>query len=338
MSALGWFALALGVVTLVMLRSLIAPMLVGAFFAGFTAPWTRRLAAKFGTRTRVAGFAAAMLTLLLILPVAILAVPIAGLITEGVQALTHGGSVSFVRQLTETGGGARPAAPTSAHDTWMRLWELSRQFAPGAASLMTRVLGTVSNAVLQILVLIASAYVFTAEGQPMLAVARRGSPLAPHDFDKLIDEAMEVARALLVGGLLTALAQAIVASVIYAALRVPNALLFAALTGVASMVPVVGTALVWIPLCLVLFGAGHVQAAVILGVCGLLVISTIDNVLRPFLGRIGAHSVHPLLLFTGVMGGLTTFGPWGLVLGPLVIALFVSAYRLHADVRTPAAK
>ena len=99
-----------------------------------------------------------------------------------------------------------------------------------------------------------------------------------------------------------------------ASLGVPNPVLFATLTGVASLVPAIGTALVWILLAGILLGAGHMRDAVILVVLGLGVISTIDNLLRPVLARFGNRTVQPFLLFLGVVGGITAFGPWGMVL------------------------
>ncbi len=324
----------LGVLALVTVRAFVAPMLVGAFFAALTAPIAKRLTA--GKHRHVAAFLTAALVILLVLPVAILAVPVAGLITEGLDAVTHGRPAELFRALTQGAGSHSAVAPQQT--TWERVGTLVQQFGPGAAALVTRLLGSLSSAVIQIFVLIASAYVCTAQGHAMMEIARRGSPLNPSHFDRLGRGALSVARAMLVGGLLTALAQALVSLVIYVIVGVPNAVVFAALTGVASLIPGVGTALVWVPLCAVLYGAGHVRSAAILVACGLLVISTVDNLLRPFLARVGADDVHPMVLFVGVMGGLVTFGAWGLVLGPLVLALFVSAYRLRAgepEVRAP---
>ena len=71
--------------------------------------------------------------------------------------------------------------------------------------------------------------------------------------------------------------------------------------------------------------------AVILAVLGVTVIATVDNVLRPFFSRLGAGKMHPLLLFLGIFGGLEAFGGWGIILGPLAVALFVAAFQLYAN-------
>lgn len=179
--------------------------------------------------------------------------------------------------------------------------------------------------------LVAWAYVFSANGEALVAVARRGAPLAPAHFDRILAESLRVARALLVGGLLTSAAQGLIAYAVYAALGLSNAAGLAALTGVASTVPVVGSALVWLPVCGVLVGAGRAREAAVLAACGAVLISSVDNLLRPFLARLGAHEVHPLVLFLGVVGGIRALGPSGLVVGPFALSLFLSAYRLRAE-------
>lgn len=165
----------------------------------------------------------------------------------------------------------------------------------------------------------------------LVAAARRGAPLAPAHFDRILAESLRVARALLVGGLLTSAAQGLIAYLVYLALGLSNAVGLAALTGVASMVPVVGSALVWLPICVVLVGAGRVREAAVLAGCGAILISSVDNLLRPFLARLGAHEVHPLVLFLGIVGGIRAFGPSGLIVGPFALSLFISAYRLRAE-------
>ncbi len=106
------------------------------------------------------------------------------------------------------------------------------------------------------------------------------------------------------------------------------------LTVVASLIPTVGSSLVWAPLALLLGLAGRTKEAIILGVVGVVVIGSIDNILRPFFARMGAAKVHPLLLFLGIFGGLEAFGGWGIILGPLALALFVAAFQIYARERS----
>lgn len=324
--ALGALTVALGIAALVTLRSLLPSLVVGAWFAGMAAPLIGRLARRFGHRRRLAAVATAALVLALLAPLLLLALPIASLAGDAVATLTRAVAAGSLRQWLAASGAVAPARGSGP-----ALWAAAQQLGPAAAALASRAMATVSTGVLQVLALVASAYVFSAHGDALLAVARRGSPLAPAHFDRIAAESLRVARALLVGGLLTAAAQGLVAFAVYLALGVANASGLAALTGLASVVPVVGSALVWGPVCVVLAGAGRFREAIALAACGAGLISTVDNVLRPLLARLGAHEVHPLVLFLGIVGGIGAFGPAGLVVGPLALSLFVSAYRLRAE-------
>lgn len=324
--ALGALTVGLAVLSLVAVRPLVPPLVVGAWFAGLASPLIARLARRFGHRQRLAGLATLALVAALLTPVLLLVVPITSLAGDALTTLKQAASGGTLGHWIGTGPG-----PVGARDVTQRLWGAARDLAPGMTGMASRALAAVSTGVLQALTLIASAYIFSAHGAEIYAVMRRGSPLAPTHFDRLMTESLRVARALLVGGLLTAVAQGFVACAVYLALGIANAPGLAALTALASMVPAVGSALVWLPLCALLVGVGRHREALVLAACGVGLIGTVDNVLRPMLARLGARDVHPLLLFVGVVGGISALGPWGLVLGPLTLSLFVGAYRLRAE-------
>ena len=316
----------LGLAAAWILRLLLGPVIVGAWFAALLTPVIERLSRRIGPRRRLAAAATALLVLAVLCPVAILAVPITNMVTEAVTTLSRHAVPTSIQHWIGPAG-----APAE------RFGSAARALGPGAASIVAGAIGSVSRGALQGMALFAAAYTFSANGRVIYAVVRAGSPLAPRHFDRLADDAIGVARALLVGGLLTAVAQGLVAWGVYVALGIANAAALAALTGVASMVPAVGTALVWVPLCVMLVGLGHVREAVLLAVCGVVLIGTIDNVLRPMLARLGAREIHPLMMFIGVVGGIASLGPWGLIAGPLVVVLFVSAYRIRAKASEDAA-
>ncbi len=324
--ALAVLTATLALLALAAVHPLVAPLVVGAWFAGLASPWITRLSQRFGHRRRLAGLATLVLVVALLAPIFLLVAPLTSLAGDAVATLKRAASTGTLGHWIGAGPG-----PVGAHDLSHRFWGAARDLAPGATGLASRALTVVSTGVVQALALVASAYVFSAEGAEILTVARHGSPLAPQHFDRLLAESLRVARALLVGGLLTALAQGVVAFAVYLALGIANAAGLAALTALASVVPAVGSSLVWLPLCALLVGVGRHREALVLAACGVVLIGTVDNVLRPMLARLGAHDVHPLLLFVGVVGGIGSLGPWGLVLGPLALSLFVGAYRIRAE-------
>ncbi len=151
----------------------------------------------------------------------------------------------------------------------------------------------------------------------------------PHDQTWAIAiRVYQTLTAVVRGALLTAAVQGTLAGVGYAIAGVPLAVLFGVLTGFASLIPVAGAALVWLPLGLVKLGENGAWGVFILA-WGFFVVSLIDNFLKPIL--IGTRAKMPILLiFFGVLGGLRIYGFTGLILGPILIACvlaFVKIYR-----------
>jgi len=103
-------------------------------------------------------------------------------------------------------------------------------------------------------------------------------------------------------------------------LGIPSPLLWAVLMAFVCMIPVAGSFLVWLPLSIYLMIGGYWTRAVVLIIWGALVISTIDNFLRPKLVG-GQTRLHELFVFFSVLGGLSVFGLLGIVLGPVVLAI-----------------
>jgi predicted PurR-regulated permease PerM len=157
------------------------------------------------------------------------------------------------------------------------------------------------------------------------------SPLSPLHLRRFRAAFHEVGKGLLVGVGLTGLAQAGVATIAYFALGIPRALVLGMLTFVMSLIPSIGTAIVWVPLAIGLAVTGRTTAAVILVIIGAGVISTVDNVLRPVFSRYGELQMSSFALLLSMFGGLALFGGWGLALGPLVVRLAVEALDIAKE-------
>ena len=155
--------------------------------------------------------------------------------------------------------------------------------------------------------------------------------LPPGRRDVLRATVDSVVTAVVLGVLVTASVQAILLGIGFWAADLPSPVLFGALALAAAMVPVVGVLLVWGPAAVYLAVTADVTTTVLFVLWNAVVVGGIDNVLRPMLvsGRTGLPL--PLMLL-GALGGLAAFGFLGLVLGPLVIALFIGVFQLQAHV------
>ena len=323
----------LALLTIHTVRSLVAPLILAAWFAALSAPLVDRVSRRLGGRKWVGAVTTLLLVLLIVVPVALIAIPLANMIAEAIDTFAHAPPQNWMRQLANMATEAPRGAAQHGDGTLRRVVALAQSAGPAAATFVSHAFGAASKIVVQLFVLAIASYYFASDGRRIIARIEQGTPLSHTHFRALLATFLQVARAMLVGELLTAVAQGVVAGVIYAILRVPNALFFAVLTGFVSLLPSVGSALVWVPLCGVLIAAGRAREAIILGVAGVAVIGTIDNVLRPFFSRFGANQIQPLPLLVGIFGGIEAFGGWGLILGPLVVSLFLSAYKLYADER-----
>lgn len=147
----------------------------------------------------------------------------------------------------------------------------------------------------------------------------RLSPLSAREGSAVLAKIGTSVRAAVIGSVLMGLVQGLTAWLGFWLLNVPNAALLGGLTMLASFIPSVGTGLVQVPVIAYLFFTGAHGAALVLAVWSVVVVGLLDNFLRAkFLA--GTH-MHPLVALLSVVGGVTLFGPVGIVLGPAMVAV-----------------
>jgi predicted PurR-regulated permease PerM len=100
------------------------------------------------------------------------------------------------------------------------------------------------------------------------------------------------------------------------------------MTGLASFLPIFGSALITVPMVIYLFMTGHIGAAIGLGVVGLAIIGTIDNLLQPILVE-SVTRIHPLLILLSILGGFQFYGFTGFILGPLTLAVTMALLDIY---------
>jgi len=148
-----------------------------------------------------------------------------------------------------------------------------------------------------------------------------------------VEKFRAVTRATVLGGGMTAIVQGAAMGVLFAALGLPNVMLWSAIGALLSLIPFVGMALIWLPAAIYLFVTGAIGKAVILVLVQTLVIGSLDNVLRPLLMGSGVD-MHTLVIFFSILGGIHYFGMLGILFGPIVLALALTCLDLYF--RSPA--
>lgn len=329
-SLLRWLLVALTGATLYVCWPLWPALVLATWTAHLAGPLLLRLERTLRSRRR----AAAALSLLLFIG---LALPLTSLslgVVSGARELAHlvdqQPSAKRALQSIVTG----PESPTGQlpRDLGSAVDVLER-YGSQALGLLRSVAGAAANGAIAVGVYFGAAYVFLINGHELWAWAKRHSPLPVAQLERFASAFHETGRGLLVGVGLTSATQGVVATLAYLALDVPRWWVLGPITGLASMLPVVGSALVWGPIATGLFLSGHVLRGALLVAVGVGLISVADNLLQPLYARVGSLRMPTSLLYVAVFGGLLAFGTWGALLGPLVLRLWLEALAIDRELR-----
>jgi predicted PurR-regulated permease PerM len=189
-------------------------------------------------------------------------------------------------------------------------------------------LANVGKVVLQFLMMLLTMYYLFKDGAPLIENVRLSIPLPGKRAEEMLSHVTDVVRATIYGGLVVAAIQGTLGGLLFWAVGLPSPVLWGAVMAFFALIPLLGAFVVYIPAAVVLFAGGsYIKALVLLGV-GIGLVSQIDNILRPMLIS-GKTQMHPLLLFFSIAGGVSVFGLLGLVLGPVIAAIFIALLEVY---------
>ncbi|HEV8364999.1 MAG TPA: AI-2E family transporter [Gemmatimonadaceae bacterium] len=190
------------------------------------------------------------------------------------------------------------------------------------------ILGGAAQATLTLLIAFFGLYYLLLSGSDTWARFRGYLPFAPSSADELRDRFFSVTRATLIGTFFVALMQGVIIGIGFWLVRLPGAAFWGVLAGFASILPVIGSSLVWVPGVLILLVQGRYGGALILAAISILVASNIDNVIRAIVYK-RVSNIHPMITLVGAFAGVKYFGLLGVLLGPLAIEYFLELVRLY---------
>jgi predicted PurR-regulated permease PerM len=170
------------------------------------------------------------------------------------------------------------------------------------------------------------------DGKALADRIRRIVPLRADQKAALFGRFADVVRATVKGGILVAIAQGTLGGLAFWFLGIHAPLLWAVLMAFLSLLPAIGSGLVWVPVAIYLLASGAVWQGVALIVYGVLVIGLVDNLLRPFL--IGKDAKLPdYVVLISTLGGIEVFGLNGFVIGPVIAAMFMVTWESFSAAR-----
>ena len=322
--ALRWGAILFAVAATIMVWPLWQPLVLASWFAIFARPLMNRFSRVTHGRHRAAALLTVLLLLLVLVPIGVFAVSLVSAAMDLIDTVIKSRGGKQALEAIVSGSGAK-----GFHFGLQDFVPLAKEYGERAMAFVGTVAGVTAKGVLGIFVFLLAAYTFLAEGTQVYTWIEDHLPISRVNFRRYTDAFAETGRGLFVGVVMTGLIQGLTATVAYFVLGIPRAIVLGVLTAFASLIPSVGTALVWIPIALGLALTGSWWRAGIMAFVGIFVIGLADNLLRPLLSRRGSLQLPTFVLMVSMFGGLATVGAWGLLLGPLLVRLAVEAVSIE---------
>lgn len=303
---LKWLLIAFVAASLCLAAPYAGVLIASVWAAQLTKPIMRSAARLLGGRHRAGAALTMLIVVVLILPLATVAIVAAATARELFQQINHSTAALAVLDSIRTSAkeGAMRGVQAASH---------------GASQIL-----------IGFALFVLGAYTCLVDGDRAWDWAKRSLPLPPDAVDRLGAAFSECGRGLMIGVVLTALTQGVVATIVYASMGLPYALPLGALTFLAAFVPLIGTSTVWVPIAISLAVSGRPVASAVLALLGLLVIGTVDNVMRPFFARYAHLALPTWVVAVSMFGGLALLGFQGLIIGPVVVRLASELLEIRA--------
>lgn len=335
-----WLLLAVSVLFALIVWPFYGAVLWAAIASILFAPVYRRLVASMGQRRSLAALATlAIIVVMVIVPLTLIT---AALVQEaaGVYERIQSGELDFRRYFQQVFD-ALPAWAAALLDRFgltnlaaaqeqlsAGLMRASQFLAAQAISIGQRTFDFVVSLFVMLYVL----FFLLRDGDTLTSRVRDAIPLHAEQQHDLFEKFAVVIRATVKGNIVVALVQGALGGLIFWLLGIHAALLWAVLMAAVSLLPAVGTALIWLPVAVYLLASGSVWKGIVLVAYGVVVIGLVDNVLRPVL--VGKDTKLPdYVILVSTLGGIAIFGFNGLVIGPVIAAMFMAAWDIFAASR-----
>lgn len=294
----------------------LAGLLGAIVLAVLLAPVYRALAPRIGARRAA--------LLLSVASVVLLVAPIAVVLASVIDQAPH-----LLQRLLTSAAFARLAdLRLGPLDVGAQLAEAGRTVVTWGSARLVSAAAAVTRTVLNLLLAVVGLYYLLLEGPALWRRLRGFIPFSADGADHLAERFTSVTEAAVLGIIATAITQGATIALGFLLVGLPNPLLWGAVTGLVSILPILGSSLVWVPAVVVLLLAERAGAALALGLIGAIVSSNVDNIVRPVVYR-RVSGLHPMAGLLGAFAGVEMFGLLGLVLGPLAIAWCLELIRLY---------
>ncbi len=309
---------------------LIKPFIGAILFAGILAYMLHPLHKKLSKFIKSPNWSAVLITFIIIIVIAILLWLIAQIaIKEAFNLYLSIQHLDIFNTLNTLLSKLFPDSPDLSRQLTLALQQTLTQ---AINSFMTQVGKVITNApelFLQIFVSFFVAFYFLRDGESIIKSIREILPFDEEVKDRLFKRSDDITKATVYGQVIVGLIQGATAGIGFYIFGAPSPLFFSILAILFAVIPFVGPAIVWVPVSILMMVSGQIMPGLYLLAFGILVVSWIDNVVRPSIVGKKAR-INPIIALVGMLGGLVLLGPIGLVIGPLILEyllIFIQLYK-----------
>ncbi len=202
-------------------------------------------------------------------------------------------------------------------------------FSDSALDILGATYRSISHFIFVTFIMFFSLFYLFIDGDKMIKRIFAVSPLRDEYEEKLLLKFKSIIRATIKGTSLIAIIQGFLGGMLFWTAGVSSPVLLGILMTISSVIPSVGSGLIWLPVGVIMILLGNIVSGIIILIIGALLISTIDNVLRP---KLVGHDteMHPLMILFSTLGGIAVFGIAGFIVGPIIMSLFVALWDIYS--------
>ncbi|MFB3777703.1 MAG: AI-2E family transporter [Bryobacteraceae bacterium] len=320
----GWLALAaltFGVIQI--FRPFLVPLGWAAVLSVFFHPLLRSIRRYIRRPNLAALTAVVLITLLLVVPVVALTPALIGQSIALVRSLSNGDYLAQGRAFLER---YWAHSPVPLGDIQEVVDELVRRTGALVAQQSARLAGNLVRSVFDIAVMLFAMFYLLRDGERIVELLRDILPWGSRRHDLMIQQAAELVEVTISSSFVTAAVQGALGGIVFWAVGISSPLFWGAFMGLMAFLPVVGPWLVWGPAAVKLLMTGQTTRGIVLIVLGFVIVSGVDNVLRPVLIA-GRSKLNGLLVLVSVIGGVSAMGFLGVVLGPVLVATAIGLLK-----------
>lgn len=328
-----YFFVGLLLIATALVASLFLPFLevivLSSIFGVVLTPLHRKISSNIGGRRGIAAFIVVLLFAIVVITPAIFLTMKVFDESKGIYSqLTDDKEINYIQKVTDV-----IEKPVQKINPEFNV-NIS-QYAGVSADWITGHLSTILSSVIGIftgiILIFISLYFFLKDGEKFKNILIDLSPLKDKYDEEIFVRIKQTIHATVRGVLLVAVVQGILAGIGLWVFGIPNPTLWGSISAIASLIPGLGTAVVFIPAVAYMYIAGNVPFAIGLLLWGGLIVGLVDNFLGPYLYSKGGD-VHQLIMLFAVLGGLSAFGPIGFIFGPLIISLFFALIDIYQNI------